>query len=138
MTLQLQPIEFSWGNEWLPRVRRSHQLAAVLLKQNDPKGAARALGTWQNEVDAWLTSLSEKKKRDVVELLTAEADLLFISIDLTDASTNSDEASDFRERYYDAIPLLNAAVRLDLPHIASASRTFDSLATYAQKRGWLP
>jgi hypothetical protein len=141
--IDVEPIEFSWMEEWLPRVRASlpRMRAAMMSAESPAIAAARSIGEWQNETDAWLRSLSTKKQRDVVELLLAENDMLWETIYPSDGRkpvVDSDEFTDFRTRFYEGIPLALAIERLTLPRSGFVGDMWRQLRDFAEERNWLP
>lgn len=104
---------------------------------------AAEVGRWQNEVDAWLRALNAKKQRDLIELLKAECDMLWETIDPSHPSApkpqhGSEEFTDFRERFHQAQPLALAAVRVGLEKADGALRWLEQLQDFAEQKHWLP
>src|SRR3954465_11298731 len=113
----IRPIQFSWFGEWLPRVRSCYprmrygmDAAADGDVRAKALAAASAIGTWQKETREWLEAMSPEKKEDIIQLLFSECELLWMVIDpghqgISKPAHGGMEWSDFRERYYDGIPL---------------------------------
>jgi hypothetical protein len=142
--IKLDPITFSWSTEWLPRIRNCRHRMMATLKTTPPNPAdcARVGGVWQQEIDDWLKGFDELKRRSVIDLLFAETDMLFETIDPSHGprpDSGSSEFSDFRERWYDALPLAFAVERVwGFDRAAEVRRRFQDLEAYAERRGWLP
>jgi hypothetical protein len=144
MVIKIEPGEFSWLNDWLPRSRAWAEAIHNACKTS-PVEAVSAATRLQKENDAWLLSLTPKLHRDIADLIRAEVGLLYETIDpsasgATKPKADSDEAADFRERFYHLLPLAIAMDRLRLPapgdiHTLPAVLQLEG---FAATRRWLP
>src|SRR5688572_19515575 len=115
--IEIRPLEFSWIFEWQP-LRERHQAELRQAIANDgPIAACAVAGRQERELNKWIHGLSDNKKRDVIDLLNAEHDLLYELIDPSGQPLppiGSYQFSEFRQRYYDAVTLLRAVTRVGL------------------------
>ena len=136
--INITPLTWHW-EEWLPMIRtRFEVLVAPARKAQDPIGMARAIGAWQQEVDAWLATFDEGRRRSCTDLLYAECDMLWVTIDPGHWKPTADDQTDFRQRWYEALPLALAAERAGFDRADIVVRAYRGLEQYAAEKQWLP
>ena len=138
--IEIRPVEFSWYSEWLPRIRHDRQavLAAMKVSLTPALTAAQVISEQNQATDRWLKLLSANKQEDVVSLTKAECELLWMIIDPPHPipKPGEYECSDFRERWFDAIPLALAIFRAF--DNESVLQMYRRLEQAAEEKGWLP
>lgn len=128
--IHVEPIEFNWRTEWLPRARM--RIWHGCTKVSD---IVEAITKWTQETDAWLRGLDPKKQRDIISILEAENGLLWWYIDNQKLHW---ARFDFRQRWFDAILLARAVERAQLENAAKVIEMYRRLEVEAEKIGWLP
>jgi hypothetical protein len=139
--LYIEPITFGWATEWLPRIRSCYPRMKTALDDGGPVAAAKAIGDWQHETDVWLRTFDAQKRRSVIDLLFAECEMLFETLDPSDGSKPIHGGlswSDFRERWFNAIPLALATQRCAFEKADLAVGALRTLETHAAQKNWLP
>lgn len=138
VSMNLRPLKWHWG-EWTERFRRLEAQRRDILPE-DVSGLITTISAWDHEMRKYLVNLSDDEKKDVIDLLVAETDMLFQTADPPDGyKPTEDDRLDFRVRFYEALPLLVLAERLNFPKADVARRCFRDLEMWViEKRGWLP
>lgn len=155
MILNIRPLTWHWS-EWRERFTQYDEVLRPLRDRlkigevadpNDIVALGLAVGAQQRETDAWLSALSAEKRQDVIDLLRAECDMLYNTID-PDLSKYAAGAKapvvgswsfvDFRERWYIAIVLAEAVVRVGFEGGDGALRAYRNLEFFAEEKAWLP
>lgn len=144
LELTIHPLQFRWA-EWLTRSRDCDARVKIvtLVSINQAHAIVRVISEWQAEVDAWLSTFSAEKREDVVSLCNAELDMLWEIIDpgyqgVPKPKLGGDEFTDFRERFYEGLPLAIAVQRLKFPQADTLLSAWKRLEDFAEQKGWLP
>jgi hypothetical protein len=133
--IQIRPLKLGWST-WVRQAR-----GLVIPRGGNIHEIVRAVSLWAKDVDAWATALPQDERKDAVDLLKAETDMLWAIVDPPPVkyTPNDDDRLEFRNRYYEALMLLNVAERHHFPEVGSARREMTLLESYATtKRDWLP
>jgi hypothetical protein len=139
-TFEIRPLEFSWM-EWRNIYKVQHVELTRMVKECGPATAAYTAGRHKQETANWLKRMSVSKQQDVIELLIAEQGLLFDLIDPPGEkkpARGSYAFTEFRERYFQAVPLLRATVDAEVKRSKSVARAYAQLEDYATAQEWLP
>ena len=131
---------FKW-REW--HERNQAWIASVLAvgKAQGARAAAQESGRHMRDVNAWLNDLPPAQKLDIVQLVVAEAYMLYQLMDPPQGPkpfSNSNEGLEFRERFYEMAYLGLVAETSHWDGGETANRAVKDLEIYAIHRGWLP
>lgn len=128
----IPPLTISWST-W-------RALARIPKPQNDLESILRDVSAWQKRVDAWIGSLTERQKHDLLQLAMAEIDILYAAADTPkDSAFLEDERLDFRTRFYELVPLVATCERLNVPDVQRVRQYLNGLESYVTERmEWLP
>jgi hypothetical protein len=98
------------------------------------------IGDWKKETTSYLSSLTANQKEDVISLLMADAEMLIAAVDPphSEYKPSEDDRLDFRQRYYEALPLLVIVEELGFPKASAARSYFNDVESFAAKKDWLP
>jgi hypothetical protein len=137
----VEPVLFDWTREWLPRINAYDALVEHV--PHDPIRILQAVTAWSRDTDDWLSTLGERKQRDVIDLLAANCAMLFETIDPSHPDASRPEHggpiwSEFRREWFRAIPLLRSAHRIGLPGVDRVEALYAELERYAEQMEFLP
>jgi hypothetical protein len=147
--IQLQPLRWHW-QDWVTRHRALHTLCHArplpICARNPAIALLEVISLWTAETNAWLSSLDDGQRRDVIDLIMAECDMLWQVVDpaahtpsgyFPDPPT-ADDRTDFRDRFYTVQPLVVLVAQLNFPHVERAQRALADLDKFATDKEWLP
>ena len=132
--INIRPITISW-TEWVTRSRETDDYPKKFkdsLKAGNPKPLIEAVGEWQQRCIAWYKGLTPAQQQDLIDLASAEIDLLW---NVADPAAHAPsgyfpdkpgdfERLDFRTRYRELAPLLpiiREARNQGVEHISESS-----------------
>ena len=135
--LNISPIVFKW-HTWTERCRQQTQEALEVLKNRGAVAGCQLIDRQRADNVRWIQSLTETEKRDVIDLLLAEADMLFDLMHPSGMKRDEERSTEFRERFYEALTLTNIARHADLLGSSAVMDRFRDIEIEAEQVGWMP